>query len=631
VEAELLQFQRYIIDIHNGAIAPDRYPMPGTPGESTRVGNALPMTDGVLREGEAGVEVARFQQQLNEQNYRDAQGRILATNGDFGPSTRQAVESLQRARGLDVDGVAGKDTFAALNTARQPAPPHPVADDPAPSVSRTPLVSASAYGPTALSNLIGSGEGDYNSFNRGRAGDSGDARLDLTGMTVGEIMRRQDLPRNDPDRLFAVGKFQIISGTMEETVRAMGIDRNQRYTPELQERMFADYLIDEKRPAVNAYITGSSSGPDALGRAKFALAQEFASVADPRTGKSFYDGDIAGNSASISVDQAVAALNQMHAQYQDNIGRRLSPDAAYRGLGGEAPTLVPGGPPPSNGNRAMSAGDHGAEVEKLQNQLNQLGFRDAQGCALVTDGDFGTRSLQAVQGFQRALGLEADGVVGRDTSAALRLVSQQATQQIGDATSGLLQGSQGPAVRKLQEQLNQLGLGDGRAMPVDGDFGPITAALVKEFQRQHSLPVDGVAGPRTQQALNDALQQPVLSNPSHPGHAMYRQALGNLGKLDPQRTGFQNSQQMQNVAGSLVFDAWVSGITRIDHVVLSGNGQSLFAVQGRLDDPAQLRVHVDKAQAAAQPLAQSTAQLVEEVAGRAQVQDVAQSQRRATA
>jgi hypothetical protein len=33
-------------------------------------------------------------------------------------------------------------------------------------------------------------------------------------MTVGEIMRRQDLPGNDPDRLFAVGKFQMIPGTV---------------------------------------------------------------------------------------------------------------------------------------------------------------------------------------------------------------------------------------------------------------------------------------------------------------------------------------------------------------------------------------------------------------------------------
>ena len=45
-------------------------------------------------------------------------------------------------------------------------------------------------------------------------------------MTVGEVMRRQDLPQSHFDRLFAVGKFQMIPGTMEEAVRALGIDRN---------------------------------------------------------------------------------------------------------------------------------------------------------------------------------------------------------------------------------------------------------------------------------------------------------------------------------------------------------------------------------------------------------------------
>lgn len=59
---------------------------------------------------------------------------------------------------------------------------------------------------------------------------------------------------------------------------------------------------------------------------------------------------------------------------------------------------------------------------------------------------------------------------------------------------------QGEDVRALQSLLN-------RAYPaysdldVDGDFGPSTEAVVKEFQRRASLAVDGAVGPQTRRAL----------------------------------------------------------------------------------------------------------------------------------
>lgn len=527
VEAETEVFQRYIRDISSGAISP-HYPTEGGRGKATTAPVAVaPLASGLLRQGEQGADVMRLQEQLNTLGFRDSRGGTLATDGDFGLNTRQAVEALQRARGLAVDGVVSKDTFAGLNRTPQPASPAPVQVRGA----------AEQYRPTTLSNLIGSGEGDYNSFNQGRAGDSPNpSRLNLTAMTLGEITRRQDLPRNDPNRLFAAGKFQIIPGTMGETVRALGLDRNQRFTPDLQERMFADYLIGEKRPAVRAYITGTQRGPQGLGRAQLALAQEFASVADPRTGRSFYDGDSARNSASISAAQAASALNQMRAHYLQNIGRGMSPADAYRGLGGAEPAPTPGRESgmDSRTHEVLQHGASGGAVRALQRQLNRLGSRDAQGQTLVTDGHFGDRSHEAVNSFQRSVGLEADGVVGKYTLAALR---------------------------KLE-------------------------------------------------------QAPLLSEAAHPDHEMYRQAVEGLRRLDPQRSGLCNDQDVANAAASLVLDARVSGLRQIDHVLLSGNGEGLFAVQGSLADPGQQWAHVGRAQAIAQPEVQSTVQLAREVQDR---------------
>lgn len=62
----------------------------------------------------------------------------------------------------------------------------------------------------------------------------------------------------------------------------------------------------------------------------------------------------------------------------------------------------------------------GAEVRTLQQTLQQLGYKDAGGNELKADGAYGQRTSDAVKAFQRAHGLQDDGVVGRETQAALK-------------------------------------------------------------------------------------------------------------------------------------------------------------------------------------------------------------------
>jgi peptidoglycan hydrolase-like protein with peptidoglycan-binding domain len=62
------------------------------------------------------------------------------------------------------------------------------------------------------------------------------------------------------------------------------------------------------------------------------------------------------------------------------------------------------------------------------------------------------------------------------------------------ATMPLLKkGSQGEAVKKLQQTLN----GKGYKLTEDGDFGNKTEAAVKAFQKANGLEVDGEVGPMT--------------------------------------------------------------------------------------------------------------------------------------
>ncbi len=62
----------------------------------------------------------------------------------------------------------------------------------------------------------------------------------------------------------------------------------------------------------------------------------------------------------------------------------------------------------------------------------------------------------------------------------------------------LRRGSKGPAVIELQTLLRNQGFDPG---PIDGDFGPLTEAAVKAFQRSKGLVQDGIVGIATWTAL----------------------------------------------------------------------------------------------------------------------------------
>jgi peptidoglycan hydrolase-like protein with peptidoglycan-binding domain len=125
-------------------------------------------------------------------------------------------------------------------------------------------------------------------------------------------------------------------------------------------------------------------------------------------------------------------------------------------------------------------------VRSLQYLLN------ARGARLVVDGLFGPQTKSAVVAFQRSRGLLATGVVTASTWLSLIITVQQ--------------GSTGPAVRAVQDQINFRNLRNGHTLNVDGIFGPQTRAAVISFQQGMALEipgflVDGIVGPMTWQAL----------------------------------------------------------------------------------------------------------------------------------
>lgn len=68
-------------------------------------------------------------------------------------------------------------------------------------------------------------------------------------------------------------------------------------------------------------------------------------------------------------------------------------------------------------------------------------------------------------------------------------------------------GDHGADVTVLQQRLARAGY----AVSTDGWFGPATEAAVRAFQRNHSQVVDGIAGPRTQAALQGEIDPLALT------------------------------------------------------------------------------------------------------------------------
>jgi len=144
-----------------------------------------------------------------------------------------------------------------------------------------------------LGDLVSTGEGDYNSVNRGYAGDTPGGIQSLTGKTfnnytVGQVMAYQSR------WLYAVGRYQLIPSTLRFAVANSEVERLDMFTPEVQDRLMAA-LILHKRPAIGGYIKGHH---DSVHLAMDETAREWASV-EFRNCRGYYDG-IGGNRANIS-------------------------------------------------------------------------------------------------------------------------------------------------------------------------------------------------------------------------------------------------------------------------------------------------------------------------------------------
>jgi N-acetylmuramoyl-L-alanine amidase len=101
-------------------------------------------------------------------------------------------------------------------------------------------------------------------------------------------------------------------------------------------------------------------------------------------------------------------------------------------------------------------------------------------------------SPDEIRSFQQERGLHVTGELNDQTQRAL----EEARWKLGDRSLYLQQSPymRGDDVAALQARLTEMGFHCGR---VDGIFGPMTEAAVKEFQKSVGVVVDGKCGPAT--------------------------------------------------------------------------------------------------------------------------------------
>jgi peptidoglycan hydrolase-like protein with peptidoglycan-binding domain len=112
----------------------------------------------------------------------------------------------------------------------------------------------------------------------------------LTSMTIQEVMDYQKTLKNTP-----VGAFQFTKATLPVAMKLAGITPDTVFSKEIQYQLGAALVQNRARQATD------KNGKIDLNKFQTALSQEWAGLANPATGASYYAGK-AGNKATVATD-----------------------------------------------------------------------------------------------------------------------------------------------------------------------------------------------------------------------------------------------------------------------------------------------------------------------------------------
>ncbi|WP_145481727.1 XVIPCD domain-containing protein [Stenotrophomonas rhizophila] len=191
------------------------------------------------------------------------------------------------------------------------------------------------------------------------------------------------------------------------------------------------------------------------------------------------------------------------------------------------------------------------------------------------------------------------------TAAAASVDSHKMGQFIGDESVLLMGGAQQLAAanaRMIHEYRSDIdGLRTGATVISRG----VPGGMIDAYDKLRGPLEPGEPARRHTGQGNTDHEGARMDEPGHPGYSLFKDAQRGVHAQDA-RVGRTPDHASDQLAGSLATRMHAAGGNRIDAVLMSEDAARTFAVQGRVDDPAHLRVAVETVPAMNTPLDQSS-------------------------
>ena len=445
-----------------------------------------------LKVGSRGDDVKRLQENLNTLGYNTGK-----PDGIFGNGTKNAVIAFQKAKGLTADGIVGSGTqnaiTRALNEKNAAANSNilKVGSKGAKVAQLQSNLNTLGYNAGNPDGAFGNGTKNaviafQKTYGLSADGVAGKATQDAIATTInrkskgvlskGQVSNDVKSLQNDLKTLgyltgIADGAFGV--GT-ESAVKAFQQKHN----------LSVDGLVGSNTRAQIAAAVNAKTQPKDNGVLKLGSKGNNVIILQNNLNSLGYNAGKADGQFGSGTQDAVIKFQKTYGLTADGQAGENTQEAIRKALH-------------YKNNGVLSKGQVSDDVKTLQNNLKTLGYLSTN-----PDGAFGANTEAAVKAFQKNHGLSVDGLAGTDTRNKINSAVKNKTQPVPSSNNILKIGSTGEQVKKLQNDLKNIGYSITDTI---GSFGESTSNAVKIFQSAMGLDVDGKVGTNTRNALSKSV------------------------------------------------------------------------------------------------------------------------------